>query len=99
MKNDDMELVREYATRQSDEAFEALVSRHVGLVHSAALRQVRDQHLAQDITQTVFTILARKAGSLNRKTILPGWLYRTTRYVSAAALKMQRRRQLREEKA
>jgi uncharacterized protein (TIGR03435 family) len=99
MKNDDMELVREYANRQSDEAFEALVSRHVGLVHSAALRQVRDPHLAEDITQTVFTILARKAGSLNRKTILPGWLYRTTRYVSAAALKMQRRRQHREQEA
>jgi RNA polymerase sigma factor (sigma-70 family) len=99
MMNDDMELVREYAARQSGPAFEALVSRNVSLVHSAALRQVRDPHLAEDITQTVFIILARKAGSLAPKTILPGWLYRTTRYVSAAALKIQRRRERREEES
>ena len=97
--NDDMELVREYAARQSEQAFETLVSRNVGLVHSAALRQLRDPHLAEEITQTVFIILARKAGSLNPKTILPGWLYRTTRYVSAAALKIQRRRERREQEA
>lgn len=91
-----MELVREYVACQSEQAFEALVSRHVGLVHSAALRQVGDPSLAEEITQTVFIILARKAGSLNQKTILPGWLYRTTRYVSAAALKIHRRRERRE---
>jgi RNA polymerase sigma factor (sigma-70 family) len=99
MMNDDMALVREYAARQSEQAFETLVSRNLGLVHSAALRQMRDPHLAEEITQTVFIILARKAGSLNPKTILPGWLYRTTRYVSAAALKIQRRREHREQEA
>jgi RNA polymerase sigma factor (sigma-70 family) len=99
MMNDDMELVREYAARQSEQAFETLVSRNVSLVHSAALRQLRDPHLAEEITQTVFIILARKAGSLKPKTILPGWLYRTTRYVSAAALKIQRRRERREQEA
>lgn len=97
--NDDMGLVREYAASQSEQAFESLVARHVGLVHSAALRQVRNPHLAEEITQTVFIILARKAGSLKPKTILPGWLYRTTRYVSAAALKIQHRRERREQEA
>jgi RNA polymerase sigma factor (sigma-70 family) len=97
--NDDIELVREYALRQSGPAFETLVTRHVSLVHSAALRQVRDPHQAEEITQTVFVILARKAGSLGPKTILPAWLYRTTRYVSAAALKIQRRRERRGQEA
>ncbi len=97
--NDDMALVREYAANQSEPAFETLVSRHVNLVHSAALRQLRDPSLAEEITQTVFVILARKAGSLSPKTILPGWLYRTTRYVSAAALKIQHRRERREQEA
>jgi RNA polymerase sigma factor (sigma-70 family) len=99
MMNDDMELLREYASRHSEPAFEVLAARHVGLVHSAALRQVRDPGLAEEITQTVFIILARKAGSLGPKTILPGWLYRTTRYVAAAALKVQRRRERREQEA
>src|SRR5712692_10940361 len=99
MMNDDMELVREYAAYQSEQAFETLLSRNVGLVHSAALRQVCDPNLAEEITQSVFIILARKAGSLHPKTVLPGWLYRTTRYVSAAAVKIQRRRERREQEA
>src|SRR5690348_13829440 len=96
---DDMELVRQFAEQRSERAFEALVSRHVNLVYSAALRQVGDSHLAEEITQAVFIVLARKAGSLDSKTALSGWLYRTARYVAADALKMQRRRQIHEQEA
>src|SRR5476651_1364097 len=96
---DDSSLVREYARNNSEQAFAALVSRHVNLVYSVALRSVRDAHLAEEITQAVFIILARKAGSLGDKTILPGWLCRTARYASANALTIQRRRQHREQEA
>ena len=75
------------------------MSRYINLVYSVALLQVHDPHLAEEITQAVFIILARKAGSLGDKTILPGWLCRTARYASANALTIQRRRQHREQEA
>jgi RNA polymerase sigma factor (sigma-70 family) len=99
MPNDDLALLRDYARNNSEAAFAALVSRHVNLVYSVALRSVRDAHLAGEITQAVFIILARKADSLGDKTILPGWLCRTARYASANALTIQRRRQHREQEA
>ena len=99
MTTDDMELVRQYAAQQSESAFAALVSRHTNLVYSASLRQVRDPHLAEEVTQAVFILLARKAGSLDAQTILPGWLYRTACYVSNSALKEEYRRRRREQEA
>jgi RNA polymerase sigma factor (sigma-70 family) len=96
---DDLELVRQYAHSKSEEAFATLVHRHVNLVYSVALRQVHDMHLAEEITQTVFVILARKAGSLGPKIVVPGWLCRTARYAAIRALTMQHRRLQREHTA
>jgi len=97
--SDDMTLVRDYARNNSEAAFAALVERHINLVYSAAWRQVRDSHLAEEVTQAVFIILARKAGTLDGGIILPGWLCRTARYVAANVLTIQRRRQCREQEA
>ena len=99
MTTDDLTLVRQYAADQSETAFAALVSRHADLVYSAALRQVNDPALAAEITQAVFIILARKAGTLDDKIILPGWLYRTACYTAGSARKAEQRRQHREQEA
>lgn len=97
--NGDMELLADYATRRSEEAFAALVSRHGSLVYAAALRQVRDPLLAEEVVQSVFILLARKAGSLGPKTILPGWLYRTARYASLRVIERESQRRARENQA
>ena len=95
---DDITLLQQYAGG-SEAAFTALFERHVHLVYSAALRQVRNPSYAEEITQAVFIILARKASSLDENTLLAGWLCRVARYASADALKMQRRRMRREQEA
>ena len=89
---DDMALLREYAARHSEAAFEELVSRRIGFVYSAALRQVRDPHLAEEVTQAVFIILAQKAGKISDKTILTGWLFKTTRFAALAQIRAAAKR-------
>ena len=97
--NDDLTLLREFAASHSEAAFATLVCRHVNLVYSVALRQVRNPHLAEEVSQSVFIILACKAGALGDKTILSGWLCRTARYAAADALKKQQRRRRHEQEA
>jgi RNA polymerase sigma factor (sigma-70 family) len=99
MMSDDIQLLREYAESGSESAFSKIVSRHINLVYSVALRQVRNTHLAEEIAQAVFIILARKAKSMSANIVLSGWLCRAARHVSADTLKIQRRRQIREQEA
>ena len=95
----DADLLSAYANRQSEEAFGVLVERYVALVYSAALRQVQNPHLAEEVTQAAFTILAQKARGLNKRMVISGWLCRTAHFVARNALKAEFRRQYRETEA
>jgi uncharacterized protein (TIGR03435 family) len=95
----DMDLLRDYQRQGSEEAFAELVRRHVNLVYSAALRHAGIAAHAEEITQAVFVILARKAAGLRPDTILDAWLYETTRWTALSFLRGERRRQWREQEA
>jgi RNA polymerase sigma factor (sigma-70 family) len=98
--NDDTQLLHRYAETRSEDAFAELVRRHVNLVHSAALRQVNgDAYLAQDVTQLVFTDLARKAATVAEYRVLAGWLFTSTRYAAAKLVRGEQRRRTREAEA
>ena len=97
---EDSELLRRYAGENSQEAFAELVRRRVDLVYSVALRQVGgDAHLAHDVTQRVFTDLARKARELAVRPVLTGWLYRSTQYAASDTVRSERRRRAREQES
>src|SRR5207249_6486501 len=80
MDENDHELLGRFTREQSQDAFTALVNRHLNLVYSAALRQVRSPQLAEEVAQSVFTQLASHAAKLDPDTILTAWLYQVTRH-------------------
>lgn len=90
-----MELLRQWMARGSEEAFRSLVERHINLVYSTARRLVGSPHEAEEITQTVFILLARKASSLSGETLVAGWLYRATGFAAAQMLRAEARRRQR----
>ncbi len=95
----DADLLRRYLKDGADDAFCALVDRHLALVYSVALRRLRDPALAQEVTQSVFITLARRAVWLTGHASLGGWLYRTTLHLAQHDLRAEQRRRRREETA
>jgi len=93
----DQELLRRYAHQRDEQAFAELVHRHVNLVWAAARRVTGNSELARDVAQTVFTDLARKAGSLPPETVLAGWLHCASCHAAAKQVRGEVRRARREQ--
>ena len=96
---DDGALLRQYAGNNSNDAFATLVTRYINLVYSVALRQVGNPHHAEEITQAVFIILAKKASELRHDKALSSWLFQTTRLTANNFVRSETRRQHREQEA
>lgn len=98
--NETQRLLREYVEGGSESAYRELVRRYIDLVYSVACRQTSgDVHHAQDIVQTVFTDLARKARSLPGDVMLGGWLHRHCCFVASNLRRAEARRHSREQEA
>jgi RNA polymerase sigma factor (sigma-70 family) len=95
----DKSLLEEFVAHRSETAFRTITDQYLNLVYSTALRETNDLPMAQDVTQAVFVLLARKAESLPKNVLLAGWLYRTTHFVASRAVRSELRRQRREQEA
>jgi RNA polymerase sigma factor (sigma-70 family) len=93
---DDHGLLREYVQSRSEAAFGTLVDRHLRMVYSVACRIVHDPHLAEEVAQNAFIMLAQKAHTLGRQQVVAGWLWRTTRHLALHAVRTEHRRRTRE---
>src|SRR5512142_2746102 len=95
----DFELLQAFARHRDERAFAALVERHLALVHGTARRKVEDPGAAEEISQNVFSALARKAWRFAPDDSLPAWLHRAALLEAQAWLRGELRRRRREQVA
>jgi RNA polymerase sigma factor (sigma-70 family) len=93
---EDESLLARFLSAHDEEAFAALVQRHGGMVWGVCQRLLRDYHDVEDCFQAVFLVLARKAGSLHKRTSVASWLYGVALRTAREANRMSTRRRFRE---
>jgi RNA polymerase sigma factor (sigma-70 family) len=71
----DRELLRRFAARREQTAFEAIVRRHGPMVLRVCWRVLRQSQDAEDAFQATFLLLARNAGSVRTPDSLSSWLH------------------------
>src|SRR3954468_13302223 len=99
MSDTDLGLLARYTRQNDEEPFGEIVRRHLDLVFSAVLRQVRSPQLAEEVAQSVFIDLARQSARLKPGTNLTAWLYQVTRRSAIDVVRREARRQVREQVA
>lgn len=93
---DDLLLLKQYVADRSPAAFAALVDRYGNLVHAAAQRHIGDRHLAEDVVQAVFVVLAQRAATIPPGRAVGAWLLTTTRFVALNERRLRARAAARE---
>src|SRR5215813_8095642 len=97
VEENDQVLLRAYALDRCEASFSELVHRHVDLVHSIALRILRDPGLAKEVTQRVFLALAHHSVKLQERASITGWLHETARHLAINTVRSEERRRRREQ--
>lgn len=98
-RQSDFEWLQQFARVRNQNAFREIVRRHIDLVFATALRKVGDAGGAEEISQNVFSILARKAWQFAPDDSLPAWLHKTALLESKSWLRGELRRRRREQTA
>src|SRR5881227_386383 len=83
----DRDLLERFVEARDEAAFTVLIERHGPMVLGVCRRALPHFHDAEDACQATFLVLARKAGSLRKKTALSSWLHGVARRV---AVKLKR---------
>jgi RNA polymerase sigma factor (sigma-70 family) len=92
----DAQLLERFAVGRDEPAFAALMVRHGPMVLGVCRQLLHDADQADDAFQASFLVLARKAGSIQRRTLLSAWLYGVAHKVAARLRGRARKRQSRE---
>jgi RNA polymerase sigma factor (sigma-70 family) len=89
----DRQLLERFAADKSEAAFAMLVRRHGPMVLNVCRSVLHHLHDAEDAFQATFLVLARAAGSIQRRESLGSWLYKVAyRLAVKARAKASRRR-------
>ena len=99
MDDTDIELLAAFARQRREDAFRELVRRHLPMVFATARRLLEDTHQAEEVSQSVFQLLASKAGVIDGRAPLAGWLYHATRHQALHLVRSEGRRRQREQRA
>src|SRR5689334_9245304 len=83
--DDDALILRQFANANAHDAFAHLVARHVHVVYSACLRQLKDPAQADRACSAAFVMLAREAGRLQRERSVVPWLLERAAALCAVA--------------
>ena len=94
----DWKWLQKFVKDGDDDSFARVVKEHLGLVYATALRVTSDAAASEDITQSVFILLADKADLLKPHGSLASWLYQSTVFKSRKYLARESKRALKEEK-
>ena len=96
---EDAQWLTQFVEEGSELAFVCLVRKYVDLVYSAAMRQLKDAALAEDVTQLAFITLSQKAETVREECTVSAWLLVTTRYLCLSTFRANARRQRHEQTA
>src|SRR5258707_7874149 len=66
----DEQLLADFLSRRSDDAFSALIGRHGPMVFNVCRRILHDVHAAEEVFQATFLVLADRADAIRRRASL-----------------------------